>query len=173
MLSLSVLIIACSSKNKNLDSAAYIDKSLQDAWLIDSQEDWQKNVAAQSNIKVLDGKVEPTDSIATFQSTIKKFTKKRSAKSIIFSQSPEWLHWEPVFNIGPSNLGDAPIALQLGEDNYWMFGRYQKSQSQKDGTFQNEDAKLDGFDIKLNTSPHENQYDAPGGLMPGKDGYHA
>jgi len=30
-----------------------------------------------------------------------------------------------------------------------------------------------GFDIALKTSPHENQYDAPGGLLPGKDGYHA
>ncbi len=150
-----------------------IVSSLEDEWLIDSQEDWQQNMANQTNLKIDDGKAEPTSEKATFQSSIKTFAQKRSMKTIRFSQSPEWLNWEPVSNIGPSNLDDAPIALQLGDGNYWMFGRYQKNENQKDGTYQSEDLELDEFDIALKTSPHENQYDAPGGLMQGKGGYHA
>lgn len=150
-----------------------VDSSTANAWIIESQKDWQENMAEQSNLDITEGKIVPTATEATFQSTIKKFTKKRSVKSLSFSQSPEWLNWNPVPNLGPSNLGDAPIALQAGDGNYWMFGRYQKSKSQKEGTFQGEVTQLDGFDIELKTTPFQNQFDAPGGLKPGKGGYHA
>lgn len=150
-----------------------LDTARADAWIVESQEDWQENVASQANLDISEGKAVPTSTEATFQSTIKKFSKKRSAKSITLSQSTEWLNWSPVPNIGPSNLGDAPIALQLGDGNYWMFGRYKKSKSQKEGTFNGEIAQLDGFDIALKTTPFQHQFDAPGGLVPGKGGYHA
>lgn len=143
------------------------------AWTIASQEEWVANMTSQSNIEFKDGKAIPTDSMATFQSQLKRFKKKRSAIAITFSQSPEWQNWEPVPNVGPSNLGDAPVALQLGDGNYWMFGRYNQSKSQKAGTFRGEDTSLEGFDVPLKTTPFENQFDAPGGLKPGKGGYHA
>ena len=147
------------------------DSRASEEWVIDSQEEWQENITAQTNLQIEDGKLEPKDSVVTFQSILKRFEKKRSMKSIAFSQSPEWLNWQPVPNIGPSNLGDAPVALQLGDGNYWMFGRYNKSQ--KEEVFQGEKVSLEGFDIPLKTTPFANQYDAPGGLMPGKGGYHA
>ncbi len=86
--------------------------------------------------------------------------------------------------IGPKNLGDAPVFLQMGPQNYWMFGRYggfgpkrKKGQKAKDQPkpepFVAKDAKLEGFDIPLKTTPHENQFNAPGGLKQGKGGYHA
>lgn len=148
-------------------------KVQENVWQIDTQEDWQANVADKSNFKITDGKLVPTSGEAIFRSEIKSFTKKRSAKSITISQSPEWLNWKPVSNIGPSNLGDAPVALQMGDGNYWMFGRYGKSKSQKDGTFKAEKATLEGFDIPLKTTPFKNQFDATGGLKPGLGGYHA
>ncbi len=142
-------------------------------WRIESQEDWQASISEKSNLNITEGKMVPTSKEANFKSTIKQFTEKKSVKSITLSQSPEWLNWEPVSNIGPSNLGDAPVALQMGDGNYWMFGRYGKSKSQKEGVFQVEDATLVGFDIPLKTTPFENQFDAPGGLKPGLGGYHA
>ncbi len=145
----------------------------EESWILDSQEDWQANVANLSNIEIAEGKVVPTATEASFKSSVKKFANKQAVKSITFSQSPEWLNWEPVSNVGPSNLGDAPVALQLGDGNYWMFGRYGKSKSQKDGTFQGEDATLEGFNMKLKTTPWANQFDAPGGLKEGLGGYHA
>ncbi len=160
--------LSCNHQNKQ-----GADSRKTEAWVIDSQEEWQSHTAGQTNLNIAGGKAEPSDSVASFQSTLKKFAKKRSVKSITLSQSPEWLNWNPVANIGPSNLGDAPVALQIGEGNYWMFGRYGKSQSQNIGTFQGEEATLDGFDIPLKTTPFENQYDAPGGLKPGLGGYHA
>lgn len=159
------LLIACGNK-KSVSSAS-------EEWVIDSQQDWQAGMAQQTNLNIADGKLHPTDSVATFRSTLKKFDKKQSVKSIALSQSPEWLNWKPVPNVGPSNLGDAPVALQLGEGNYWMFGRYGKSKSQKEGVFKAEEAKLPGFDVPLWTTPFKNQYDAPGGLKPTKGGYHA
>ena len=159
------LITACGNK-KSVSSAS-------EEWVIDSQQDWKANTAAQTNMNIADGKLEPTDSVATFRSTLKRFNTKQSVKSIALSQSPEWLNWKPVPNIGPSNLGDAPVALQLGDGNYWMFGRYAKSKSQNEGIFKAEDARLQGFDIPLKTTPFENQFDAPGGLKPSLGGYHA
>lgn len=142
-------------------------------WIIDSQQDWQEFVADNSNIEIIKGKVEPTDSTAWLKSSVKRFSRKQSLKSVTFSQSKEWLNWEPVSNTGPSNLADAPIALQLGEGNYWMFGRYGKSKSQKKGEFKSEVATLKSFDVELRTTPFKNQFDAPGGLKPSKGGYHA
>ena len=164
LMAISIIIIVGCTNVPNQEEAT---------WVVDSQEDWQASIAEKTNFDIADGKVVPTASTATFKSTLKKFPKKQSVASITFSQSPEWLNWEPIPNIGPSNLGDAPVALQLGEGNYWMFGRYGKSESQKAGTFQREEATVEGFDMKLQTTPFENQFDAPGGLQAGKGGYHA
>lgn len=161
---------SCAVQPQNTQHA---DSHMVDAWIIESQEDWLANMAQQTNMDIIKGKLVPATSQATFQSTIKKFPKKRLVKSITFSQSTEWLNWEPVSNMGPSNLGDAPIALQVGPGNYWMLGRYKKSQSQKDGSFEGELTTWEGFEVALKTTPFNNQFDAPGGLMPGKGGYHA
>lgn len=147
--------------------------SAQENWTIASQDEWTTNRAKQTNLDFKNGKAIPTDSVATFQSVIKRFPEKSSMTSLIISQSSEWLNWNPVLNIGPSNLGDAPIALQLGADNYWMFGRYIESNSQKEGTFVGAPATLDGFDVELKTTPHKNQFDAQGGLKKSLGGYHA
>jgi hypothetical protein len=171
--SLLTVILLGSICTIQSQSSQNIGALLNDTWTIETQEDWIANMAHQSNLEITEGRVVPTSNEAIYQSSIKKFAKKRLVKSITFSQSPEWLNWQPVPNIGPSNLGDAPIALQLGDGNYWMFGRYQKSQSQKEGTFTAEEASLEGFDITLKTTPFKNQFDAPGGLLPGKGGYHA
>jgi hypothetical protein len=53
-----------------------------------------------------------------------------------------------------------------------MFGRYTDKQNKWDG-FEAEDAKLEGFDVPLKTTPFQNQYNAPGGLKKGLDGYYA
>lgn len=161
-----VLIVGCSDMNK-------LTLISEQEWLIESQEDWEKSVASQSNMQYVGGTVVPTDSMARYRSTMRTFTRKKSVQSIKLTQPPDWLDWKPVANVGPSNLGDAPIALQLGEGNYWMFGRYQRSKSQQNGTFASEEAALEGFDVALVTTPFEHQFDAPGGLMPGKGGYHA
>ncbi len=145
--------------------------SVEQAWTIDSQVDWQANAKAHSNLELKDGLASPTASQASYQSTMKVFKEKRSAQSITICQSPIWHNWTEVANIGPSNLGDAPVALQLGPDNYWMFGRYSKAKNMNN--FTAKDATLAGFDIPLKTTPFRNQYNAPGGLKAGKGGYHA
>ena len=71
---------------------------------------------------------------------------KRSAKSLVVTQSAIWQNWNPIENLGPVNLADAPVLLTVGPDNYWMFGRY-GSPARKD--FEPEEAMLEGFDIPL------------------------
>jgi len=165
-----------SSKISNNKNTQHTSSPAADTWTIESQQDWQANIAEQSNINITKGKVMPTAKEAIFKSSMKKFTKKRSAKSITFSQSTEWLNWEPVSNIGPANLGDAPVALQLGDGNYWMFGKYSKNKKgkkKKQEAFQDAAATLEGFDMDLRTTRFENQFNAPGGLKRPKGGYHA
>lgn len=154
-------------------AAAISINAAEQFWTIKSQSDWLANVETQSNLEFKKGMVVPTASNATYQSKLKTFKEKRSVKSLTVSQSPEWLNWSPVPNVGPSNLGDAPVALQMGGGNYWMFGRYGKNKSQTNGTFRGEPATLDGFDIELQTTPHKNQFDAPGGVNSVAGGYHA
>ncbi|MDF7824774.1 hypothetical protein P4B35_12185 [Pontiellaceae bacterium B12227] len=138
-------------------------------WVIENQADWDKYTGSKTDLEIKDGQATPTAETAVFQSAIKSFSEKQSAASIRLSQSPVWLNWNPVKNIGPKNLKDAPVFLRRGENDYWMFGRY----GGKPKGFQAQDVTLDGFDVSLKTTPWKNQYDAPGGLQKGLGGYHA
>ena len=157
-----------------------------DTWVIDSQSDWESATGAASELEVKAGMISPSAKKATFQSTLKTFTKKRSASSLVFDQSAIWQNWEPIKNYGPGNLQDAPVTLALGPKNYWIFGRYggeagpkrkrkgkQPKERVKKPKHNPEPATLEGFDVPLLTTQFANQYDAPGGLKQGKGGYHA
>ena len=146
-------------------------------WVIDTQDQWRKNTIEHKGIEITDGMAHPTDGQASFKSVVKKFDSAQKAKSIVIGQSPEWLNWEPTDNLGPSNLGDAPVMLSLGPDNYWMFGRYGGGRRRGDKSplpdFKPQPATLAGFDVPLKTTRFANQFDAPGGLKPRLGGYHA
>ena len=142
-------------------------------------DEWASAKGTFENLEWKDAMAHPTSEEASFQSKLQKFPAKRKAGSLEIRQSPMWKIWEPIDNIGPVNLNDAPVFLRMGEDDYWMFGRYRgkKRKGQKGkpapDEFQPEKATLEGFDIELFTTPYANQFNAAGGLKPGKGGYHA
>ena len=145
-----------------------------DAWVIDTQEEWSAAAADTTGLEIKDGIVAPTGKQATFTSKVHRLDQKRQAKSIVLEQSPIWQNWEPIENLGPANLQDAPVFLAIGPKNYWAFGRYGAKKGGKNAPpFKPEPAKLEGFDVPLQTTPWPNQYDAPGGLEKGLGGYHA
>jgi len=168
------------------------------SYTVDSQEELSAAIEANEGIKIKEGQISPTGKTATFKSKLKTFDQKKSITSITLSQSTQWLNWNPVPNLGPENLNDSPIFLQLGPNNYWMFGLYgaaaeqskkknnkknvnkkalkpapQKEDTPPPSNFQAEDATLEGFDMPLKTTPWSNQFDAPGGLEKQQGGYHA
>ena len=149
----------------------------EESWVVASQEEWSSATLESSGIEIVEGKATPTAAEATITSVLKRFEAKTSAQSIVFEQSPEWLNWNPVKNLGPSNLGDAPVMLRIGPDNYWMFGRYRQGEkanaADDQPAFEAESATLEGFDIPLKTTRFPNQFDAEGGLKEGLGGYHA
>ena len=152
-----------------------------DPLTITSEAEWTSAIAKSEGVAVRNGVAEPTGKTGTISTRIYKFDQKRSPSSLVISQSAIWQNWIPTGNLGPANLRDAPVLLTVGPGNYWMFGRYgglqprrKKGQKAKPlPPFTPEPAKLEGFDIPLQTTPDENQYNAPGGLKKGKGGYHA
>lgn len=140
-------------------------------WSIDSDEDWMKILLPSDDFQIEEGMVTPTAKTVLVRSRVQEFRYKQKVESILVSQSPVWQNWQPVDNIGPSNLGDAPVFLSMGPNNYWMFGRYSKGAARKG--FESQPATLEGFDIPLRTTPFSNQYDSPGGLQRSLGGYHA
>ena len=147
-----------------------------ETWIIESDADWAAAKLSATGLELADGQASPTAEKASFQSKLKRFPDKRSAKTLRIGQSPVWLNWNPVPNIGPANLGDAPVMLSLGPKDYWMFGRYsgqRKNASKAGKNFKAEPATLEGFDMELVTTPWPKQFNAPGGLKPSKGGYHA
>lgn len=159
-----------------------ISPTQAEEWKIDTQADWMVSVSSQSNLEIKEGMATPTATSASFRSKTHSFNEKRSATSLIVSQSPVWENWDPTPNIGPQNLGDAPVLLRRGPNDYWMFGRYSRPRPKakkggkplpKKPAFTPEAASLEGFDIPLQTTIYENQFNAPGGLKRGLGGYHA
>ncbi len=141
-----------------------------ESWTVDTQDEWTEALSQIDELKVEEGYVSASADTTTLRSSLKTYSKKRSASSLTISQSPVWENWKPIDNIGPSILGDAPVFLNMGPDNYWMFGRYK---AKKRDSFTAEPAELEGFDVPLKTTPYPNQYDAPGGLKKSAGGYHA
>lgn len=144
----------------------------QNAWEISTQEQWEAALMATEDIDLADGQAAANVDSTTFSSIIKTYDTKRQATSIVFEQSPLWHNWEPIANLGPANLRDAPVLVSVGPDDYWMFGRYGGAGNAANN-FTPEPATLEGFDIPLQTTPWANQFNAPGGLEPGAGGYHA
>ena len=145
-----------------------------DDWTTGSQEEWKANqsLSENENIELKDATASATAKSATFKSVIKSFPKKRSAASITIDQDPTWLNWNPIKHLGPKNLGDAPVALRLGEGDYWLFGRFGRSTKGGKET-PGKRARLEGFKTRLVTTRFANQFDAPGGLEKRLGGYHA
>lgn len=146
-------------------------------WTIDSADDWTENIESIDGARVADGTVSPRAETATITTKVHASDGKRSAKTLLVSQSPIWQNWNPIENLGPVNLADAPVLLTVGPDNYWMFGRYggrpRRNQRQNQPPFTPEPATIEGFDTPLETTRFPNQFNAPGGLKAGKGGYHA
>ncbi|MGE9269768.1 MAG: hypothetical protein ACQKBU_03110 [Verrucomicrobiales bacterium] len=93
-------------------------------WTIASQEEWKENLLYQEGLEITDGQASPGGKRAIYQSKLKSFSGKRKAASITISQSPVWLNWEPVGNIGPKNMRDAPVFLRMGPRDYWVLAAY-------------------------------------------------
>lgn len=152
-----------------------------DDWTINSVDEWTQNIKSIDGAQLVDGSISPDQKTATVVTKIHASDVKRSAKSLTVTQSPVWQNWNPIENLGPANLGDAPVLLTVGPSNYWMFGRYGGGQpkprkgqnAQSAPAFMPEAATLEGFDMPLRTTRFPNQFNAPGGLKPGKGGYHA
>ncbi|MFT4549953.1 MAG: hypothetical protein ACI9MB_003928, partial [Verrucomicrobiales bacterium] len=142
--------------------------------------DWEGIAAEKTGLEIVDGMASPTAKESSFKSKLKRFGEMRSAQSIVLAQSPVWLNWEQVGNIGTASMSDAPVLLSVGPDNYWMFARYNGGAGRKRGkkpqaqaAFVSEPATLDGFDIPLKTTRLANQFEGPGAAQENKRGYHA
>ena len=141
-----------------------------DPLTIASEADWKKSIASSEGVVIKNGVAEPTGKTGTLTTRVHKFDQKHSASSLIITQSAVWQNWNPIENLGPANLRDAPVLLTVGPDDYWMFGRYGSlnSRGQKGGKqtaggriplserrpFTPEPAKLEGFDTPLLTTPY-------------------
>ncbi|PXA03211.1 hypothetical protein DDZ13_13390 [Coraliomargarita sinensis] len=137
-------------------------------WQIESTLGWHAAKAESEGIDILGGIAKPDGKTGRFRSILKRFPHKVSAQTITFYQAPLWLNWQPVEKVLPSSLGDAPVFLSLGPDNYWAFGLNEAGASE--GT----DASLKGFDIPLKTTEVGNVFAAPGAFSGHTGGgYHA
>ncbi|MEO0510454.1 MAG: hypothetical protein AAF065_11405 [Verrucomicrobiota bacterium] len=161
--------------------ASTVSTQAKEIWHINTAEEWNASVQSSEGLSFENGYVEPSMKTASYTSVLRQFESKTKASSITIKQTPEWMNWNSTKPVGPENLGNAPVILSIGPDNYWMFGAYQafggkknkKTKVEMVEPFAAEDATLEGFDVPLKTTPYPNQFDSPGGLQPKTGGYHA
>ena len=89
-----------------------------DPLTIASEADWKKAISASEGIVIRSGVAEPTGKTGSLRTRIHKFDQKRSASSLVIRQSTIWQNWNPIENLGPANLRDAPVLLTVGPGNY-------------------------------------------------------
>lgn len=139
-----------------------------ETWTIDSQAEWKENLAKKSGLEISEGMASPSGKSAVLSSVVKQFDEKRSAQSITFDQSTVWHNWNPIGQIGPNNVSNAPIFLRMGENDYWLFGAYRKSKDAEPLA----SATLEGFDVPLMSTKNPHLFIAPGGVNPKRGGYY-
>ena len=145
-----------------------------ETWTVESADQWKSSIENSEGLTIEKGVASPSAKSGSLRTKMKRFKEKRSAKSLTIGQSALWQNWEAKPRIGPKNLRDAPVFLTMGSGDYWMFGKYGGLPKKSGGKpFEAKDAKLDGFDVPLKTTPMPNQFNAPGGLVKGQGGYHA
>jgi len=141
-------------------------------WLVDTQEDWTATGSSAQGMDIVDGVASPSGQTATYSSAVHRVNERQQIASITIKQSTLWQNWQPIENLGPANMDDAPVALTLGPGNYWVFGLY-GGPGRNAENFEPQPAMLEGFDMPLLTTRYPHQFDAPGGLEPDRGGYHA
>lgn len=137
------------------------------AWIVDTQAEWEQGINAQKQIEFKDGMATPTASSAALRSTLKRFNAKRKAGMLTVKQSDLWQNWNPRPNIGPK-LGDSPVFISVGPQDYWMLGRCHMKPKKPLET-----VTLPGYDEPLLKTAKANEFVAPGGLQPHAGGYQA
>ncbi|MDG1357897.1 MAG: hypothetical protein P8P36_06870 [Akkermansiaceae bacterium] len=144
------------------------------SWRIDSTEEWNSASREHKGLAVENDTIAPTGKDGAYHSKLQRFKKKRSAQTITLTASTRWDNWEPTKKkVCPPTLGDAPIFIAKGPNDYWILGRYKAPGNKRAKQFTPEPAKLDGFDIELQTTPFPNLFNAPGGLKKNLNGYNA
>ncbi len=144
------------------------EKQTNQTWTIDTQADWNESLVEKNGVEISDGLASPTGKSAVLSSVIKQFEGKRSAQSITLKQSTAWLNWNPIGQIEPKSLSNAPVFLRMGEDDYWLFGGYRKSKDEAPVA----SATLEGFDVPLMSTKNPHLFIAPGGVKPKRGGYY-
>lgn len=144
----------------------------QKPWILETNKQWDSALIKQKGVSLDEGEIRLQSKSGQATVRTPSFKKKRSVSSLLLRQSTSWQNWDAVPQVGPSNLQDAPVFLVKGPQDYWLFGRYGKINKQGK-KFIAQDATLPGFDIPLKTTPHPNQFNAPGGLKGSLGGYNA
>ena len=96
-----------------------------------SSPDFQKSISSGEVAAEEAGGISFKSKHSLVRMTMKSFEEKRSVSTVTVSQAPTWLNWNPIENLGPSNLQDAPVLLTLGPDDYWIFGRFGNGQPRR------------------------------------------
>ena len=136
-------------------------------WCVDNQADWESYRSVVKNVEIKEGFLYPTQKEAAFKSTIKRFDEKRQLSSFTVKQSDLWQNWNPRPNIGPK-LGDSPVLLSLGPQNYWILGRCHVNTKKLSET-----VHLPGYEEPLLATDKPDEFVAPGGLEVHAGGYQA
>ena len=83
-----------------------------ESWKLETQKDWEDSLLAQDGVEVKNGKVTPLAESATFTTGVQRYQQKKKAGALTLTQSPEWLNWQEIPKVAPSNLFDAPVCLR-------------------------------------------------------------
>ena len=78
--------------------------SKADDWSLSTQQEWKAGIESLEGADILNGQVTPREKEAKLRTHLHQADQRTKARSLTIAQSTVWQNWEPIENLGPSNL---------------------------------------------------------------------
>ena len=93
-------------------------------WSISNQQEWQDAIQGMTGIDLADGLLTLRTDSASILIESPRYERKRSARTLMITQSATWDNWQAVASVGPEKATNAPVFLSIGPGDYWFLAAH-------------------------------------------------
>ncbi|GAA3615128.1 hypothetical protein GCM10022396_36290 [Flavivirga amylovorans] len=98
-------------------------------WKIQTQKEWEASSDTAKNISFKNEQALSDSLVSSYKSIVKKYKKKKKARSIVFKQSAAWDNWKEIPTLAGDEIDNAQVFIPVKPGDYYLLGTYKAYQS--------------------------------------------